>query len=204
MIVYLHLDFHDFFVSTCGEEPDCITGRVSLCFGAELCRLATWKQSPGKLQAFSCSFAQPTGITGSEHQRVLLIVCFYVFVYESCVLGLAGGSKSDRSRILARWKVLTERRGVEISGASGQSAFNRYLCLFKPYLAVAQHDYPDQHHVDFCSQRFVMIDLIYLMGKEKSHRNVLIYINIYNSLIFTILDPNNNFEKITCFFFQFI
>lgn len=77
---------HDSLLQPTGRKADCITGRVSMCFGAELWRRATWKHSPETLHAFSSSFAQSTGITGSGHQcvlmsvRVCLCVCLWVCV----------------------------------------------------------------------------------------------------------------------------
>lgn len=95
LIVYLCLDFPWFCAATHWEEGWLHNGKsFCVCFGAELWRRATWKHSPGTLHAFSSSFAQSTGITGSGHQRVLmsmrvcLCVCLWHCMHDFAMLSI--------------------------------------------------------------------------------------------------------------------
>lgn len=95
LIVYLCLDFPWFCAATHWEEGWLHNGKsFCVCFGAELWRRATWKHSLGMLHAFSSSFAQSTGITGSGHQRVLmsmrvcLCVCLWHCMYDFAMLSI--------------------------------------------------------------------------------------------------------------------
>lgn len=160
---------HDSVLQPTGRKADCITGRVSVCFGAELWRRATWKHSSGMLHAFSSSFAQSTGITGSGHQCVLMSACVYVSVclfMSVCVCVRLGCAYC---RYLKRLS---------------QSTFQSNSCLVRTYLAVAKHDNPHQHHVDLCSQRLVMVDLIHLESHGKTQEGTQVSVEeIQHNLI---------------------
>lgn len=47
---------------------------------------------------------------------------------------------------------------------------SRTLSPIRSHLAVAQHDYPHQHHIDFCSQRIVMVDLVHLESQKQTQK----------------------------------
>lgn len=148
-----------------GRKADCITGRVSVCFGAELWRRATWKHSPGKLHAFSSSFAQSTGITGSRHSCMLMCARWYVSL---CLFTRVHVYVYDYSYC---------RYLEQLS----QSTFQENWCVVGSYLAIAKHDNPHQHHIDLCSQRLVMVDLIHLESHRETHIFYTYFIMLYKS-----------------------
>lgn len=149
-----------------GRKADCITGRVSVCFGAELWRRATWKHSPRTPHAFSSSFAQSSGITGSRHLYMLMCARWYVSL---CLVMPVH---------VCVWQFLLYLEQLS------QSASQDNWCLVGSYLAVAKHDNPHQHHIDLCSQRLVMVDLIHLESDRETHiLNILcVYTNTHTNI----------------------
>lgn len=150
---------HDSVLQPTGRKAGCITDRVSVCFGAELWRRATWKHSPG-MHAFSSSFAQSTGIRGSGLQCVLTSVHVCLSVCLRMRVGLC---------LLYVLKVIVANAGIKDSAdwatrrpLSRNSISVNFLVGLRSYLAISQHDNPHQHHIDLCSQRLVMVDFIHL------------------------------------------
>lgn len=71
--------------------------------------------------------------------------------------------------VYASVRVCSDRRYLE---QSSQETFQQSCSHVGPYLAVAEHDDPHQHHVDLCSQRLVVVDLVHLESHTETEWTV--------------------------------
>lgn len=159
-----------------GKNTDYITGKNSVCFGAELWRHVTWKHSPGMLHAFSSSFAQSTGITSSRPPNALasVHVCLFMSVqfsgrYLKRLQQNPNATNSDDRATKKNQQQKKRKRSDFVAEGSITltESSQRDLCPVS-YLAISQHDDPHQYHVDFCSQWLIMVDLIHLVSQRKT------------------------------------